>query len=112
LGNKLDSFPPNSRQLQGDWERLYTSADDGLSFNRICHHILGYGGPTVILIRDVKGHVSGFYTNEAWKESNSFYGSSDCFLFKCVEEGRGWLCACMDLLMGWWAAGHSRWSLV
>jgi hypothetical protein len=30
--------------LQGAWTRLYTSEENGLSFNRICHHILGYRG--------------------------------------------------------------------
>lgn len=29
--------------LQGPWKRLYTSNVDGLSFNRVVHHILGYG---------------------------------------------------------------------
>lgn len=28
--------------LQGRWKKLYTTQADGLSFNRIAHHILGY----------------------------------------------------------------------
>lgn len=28
--------------LQGRWKKLYTTQTDGLSFNRIAHHILGY----------------------------------------------------------------------
>ena len=28
--------------LQGAWRRLYSSSSDGLSFNRIAHHIIGY----------------------------------------------------------------------
>lgn len=28
--------------LQGYWQRLYSTSTDGLSFNRIVHHILGY----------------------------------------------------------------------
>lgn len=28
--------------LQGKWQRLYTTMSDGLSFNRLMHHILGY----------------------------------------------------------------------
>lgn len=27
---------------QGKWKRLYTTATDGLSFNRLVHHVLGY----------------------------------------------------------------------
>lgn len=58
-----------------------------MSFNRVCHHILGYRGPTAIVVRDTQGFVFGFYTAEAWKESNGFYGSSECFLFRCVRVG-------------------------
>ena len=68
--------------LGGEWTRLYTSEENGLSFNRVCHHILGYRGPTVLLIRDFDGAVFGFFTSEAWKEANAFYGSSECFLFR------------------------------
>jgi len=32
----------NNRNLQGSWLRLYCSDMDGMSFNRIEHHILGY----------------------------------------------------------------------
>lgn len=28
--------------LQGSWRRLYSSSNDGLSFNRIAHHVIGY----------------------------------------------------------------------
>jgi hypothetical protein len=31
------------KSLQGRWKKLYTTQEDGLSFNRIAHHILGYG---------------------------------------------------------------------
>ena len=32
-----------SSHLQGTWKKLYSTESDGLSFNRIAHHILGYG---------------------------------------------------------------------
>jgi hypothetical protein len=32
--------------LQGRWKKLYTTQADGLSFNRIAHHILGYSVST------------------------------------------------------------------
>jgi hypothetical protein len=35
----LAFFSPN---MEGEWTRLYTTIEDGLSFNRIVHHILGY----------------------------------------------------------------------
>ena len=55
------------------------------------HSIMGYGGPTIIIIRskDIsdKGQcgssVFGAFTFTPWnKESADFYGNSDCFLFR------------------------------
>jgi hypothetical protein len=44
--------------------------------------LLGYGGPTVMMIEAVGGGMFGAYTSSAWKESKDFYGNSDCFLFQ------------------------------
>ncbi len=75
----------------GRWHRLFSSEANGLSCNRLMHTILGYGGPTIILIRSKdasdKGKccsgVFGAYTCTPWsQESSGFYGNSDCFLFR------------------------------
>lgn len=75
----------------GSWHRLFSSEANGLSSNRLMHSILGYGGPTIILIRSKdtsdKGNcgcgIFGAYTHTAWKtESPQFYGNSDAFLFR------------------------------
>mmetsp|Transcript_8466 Transcript_8466/g.12630 ORF Transcript_8466/g.12630 Transcript_8466/m.12630 type:complete len:447 (-) Transcript_8466:195-1535(-) len=69
------------KSLQGGWKKLYTTQQDGLSFNRIAHHILGYSGPSLILIKcsgsDV---VIGAYNEDRWRDSNRFYGNSASFL--------------------------------
>ena len=68
----------------GRWHRLFSSEANGLSCNRLMHSILGFGGPTLILIRAKYGlGTFGAYTHTAWShESGSFYGKSDCFLFR------------------------------
>lgn len=71
-----------SPALSGPWFRLYTSSADGLSFNRLLKAILGYGGPTLFVIRSTTGAVFGAYTSSAWKESKDFYGNTDCFLYQ------------------------------
>jgi hypothetical protein len=61
------------------------------------HSILGYGGPTLILIRSKgDGGTFGAYTFTPWnQESGTFYGNSDCFLFRlgpdpfCVYRPKG-----------------------
>jgi len=85
-------FASLSKSLGGTWHRLYTSASDGMSFNRLQNALLGYGGPTLILIQAVtttskkKKSIFGAYTSSAWKESKEFYGTSDCFLFQLLPE--------------------------
>jgi len=70
------------------WHRLYTSSDDGLSFNRLQNALLGYGGPTLIVIRSTDGCVFGAFTASKWKESKDYFGNSDCFLYQLTPQTR------------------------
>lgn len=64
------------------WHHLYSSETTGHSFNRLEHSILGYGGPTVLLVK-TKGQVTlGAFASQPWKESKHFHGTVDCFLFQ------------------------------
>lgn len=80
--SECDIFPLAlySETLQGDWKLLYSTAADGLSFNRIMYNILGYHGPTCILIRcqnnpdSDAATVMGAFVTKPWKECNRFYG--------------------------------------
>lgn len=78
----LFSFACMSPSLGGWWHRLYTSESDGLSFNRLQLSLLGYAGPTLIIIRATNGGIFGAFTSSSWKESGQFYGSSNCFLYQ------------------------------
>uniref|UniRef100_A0A7R9WWF2 Oxidation resistance protein 1 n=2 Tax=Craspedostauros australis TaxID=1486917 RepID=A0A7R9WWF2_9STRA len=79
----LFSFGCMSVSLGGEFYRLYTSAADGLSFNRLQNSLLGYGGPTLIIIQS-GDCIFGAFTASPWKESKDFYGNSDCFLYQAV----------------------------
>ena len=68
------------------FHRLYTSLSDGLSFNRLQNCLLGYGGPTLLILRSAKGDLFGAFTASSWKESKDFYGNSDCFLFQLLPR--------------------------
>lgn len=71
-----------SSSLSGTYYRLYTSASDGLSFNRLMNALLGYSGPTLLIVQATNGGVFGAFTASPWKESKDFYGNSDVFLFQ------------------------------
>jgi hypothetical protein len=80
----LFSFAALSTSLGGSWRRLYTSSSDGLSFNRLQNALLGYGGPTLLIIRSISDGIFGAFTASPWKESKDFYGNSDCFLYQLI----------------------------
>jgi len=71
-----------SPALTGRYHRLFTSAADGLSFNRLQNAVLGYGGPTLLLVRSTSGGIFGAFTATTWKESKDFFGNTDCFLYQ------------------------------
>lgn len=65
---------------------MYTSLEDGLSFNRLQNALLGYSGPTLLILRSGRGDLFGAFTASSWKESKDFYGNSDCFLFQLLPR--------------------------
>ncbi|CAM9821557.1 unnamed protein product [Ascophyllum nodosum] len=73
----------STTKLQGPWLRIFTSEEDGMSFNRIAFKLVGYGGPTLLIMREREtGAVWGGCADSPWKESNSFYGGEGAFLFR------------------------------
>lgn len=80
----------------GRFHRLFSSEADGLSCNRLMNGLIGYGGPTLIIIRskEIKGKhgcgMFGAFTYSPWeRESGEFYGNSDSFLFRLGPEPMG-----------------------
>jgi TLD len=57
-----------------------------LSFNRLQNALLGYGGPTLLILRSAEGALFGAFTGSSWKESKDFYGNTDCFLFRVLPR--------------------------
>jgi hypothetical protein len=46
--------------------------------------LLGYSGPTLLIIQAINGGIFGAFTASSWKESKDFYGNSDCFLYQLL----------------------------
>jgi TLD len=64
------------------WHRIYSSFLDGRSFNRLEWSLLGYSGPTVLLVKTTAQAVLGAFASAPWKNARDFYGNADCFLFE------------------------------
>jgi len=81
---RLFSYGCMSQTCGSQWKQLFTSEVDGLSFNRLCLQIMGYAGPTLMIIRasDHPEGIFGAFSPHTWKESKDFFGNCDCFLYQ------------------------------
>ncbi|CAD8098236.1 unnamed protein product [Paramecium sonneborni] len=73
--------------------QLYNNQNSGTSFNRLAWNILGYGGPTLILIYIDKKQcnipiIFGAYNPNAWTDGLKFQGDSGCYLFSISPSFR------------------------
>lgn len=50
--------------------------------NRLQYSILGYEGPTIVVIETDQDHIIGGFFNTKWKKSHEYYGDSNGFLFQ------------------------------
>ncbi|XP_059192124.1 MTOR-associated protein MEAK7 [Centropristis striata] len=62
------------------WRLVFSTRLHGESFTRMVTG-LSKCGPTLLLIRDTKGHVFGGFASHAWEVKPQFQGDSRCFLF-------------------------------
>ncbi|XP_059917032.1 MTOR-associated protein MEAK7-like isoform X1 [Gadus macrocephalus] len=69
------------------WRLLFTTQLHGESFSRMVAG-LSKRGPTLLLIRDTRGHVFGAFASHAWEVKPQFQGDSRCFLFSVYPRLR------------------------
>lgn len=68
--------------LGGKWRRLYSSNEDAFSFRAFSNALVGYKGPTVLMIKTKEGDTFGYYSDCVWKFSSEWFGEGhDSFLF-------------------------------
>ncbi|XP_061196760.1 MTOR-associated protein MEAK7-like [Saccostrea echinata] len=65
---------------QSHWRFLFSNSVFGDSFSQLLSQIINKG-PTLLVIRDKKGHLFGGMAADSWECRAKFYGSSSCFLF-------------------------------
>lgn len=72
----------HARLAQGEWMRLYSTAEDGYDFENLRNNIVGYQGPTVFIIKTSGKEVFGAFCAATWRETgDSYFGSNKSFLF-------------------------------
>lgn len=72
---------------------LYSPSTAGSSFNRLAYSIMGYGGPTLILLKHVQkndrengnkdtSYILGAFHSSQWKDELKYIGDHTSYLFK------------------------------
>ncbi|KAL7871065.1 hypothetical protein SRHO_G00085620 [Serrasalmus rhombeus] len=65
---------------RAQWRLLFSTNIHGESFTRLVGNCKS-GGPTVLLVKDTKGHIFGGFISHSWEIKPQFQGDSRCFLF-------------------------------
>jgi hypothetical protein len=80
MASVIDVIGLSSTLVQGDLHCLYESAKEGLSFNRLAYQIIGYDGPSILLINH-RGGLLGVYIGTNVQDISRYHGSVETYLF-------------------------------
>lgn len=67
-------FKHKLSMMPSHWTLLYNSMDHGLGANRFLHHVLGYRGPTLILLHTQEDQTYLLASPTEWKETHLYTG--------------------------------------
>ncbi|KAI0496873.1 hypothetical protein KFK09_023197 [Dendrobium nobile] len=68
------------------WKLVYHSAINGLSFSTFMGSISSVEGPTILVMKDIEGHIYGGYASQPWERHSDFYGDMKSFLFQLYPQ--------------------------
>lgn len=67
-------FKDKLSMMPSHWTLLYDSNEHGLGANRFLHHVLGYRGPTLVLIHTKDDQTYCIAAPNEWKETHLYTG--------------------------------------
>ncbi|XP_078114167.1 MTOR-associated protein MEAK7 [Sander vitreus] len=80
--------PQLPERYSAPWRLVFSTRLHGESFTRMAAGLTAVCGPTLLLIKDTKGHVFGGFASHAWEVKPQFQGDSRCFLFSVFPRLR------------------------
>lgn len=72
--------------IPSHWTLLYDSTQHGLGSNRFLHHVTGYKGPTLVLVKGESDHVFCIAADKEWKESHVYSGGDKCCVIQLFPK--------------------------
>lgn len=68
--------------LPSHWTLLYDSNQHGVGSNRFLHHVTGYKGPSLVLIRGNDDKLFCICSPSEWKETHMYTGTEHCCIIQ------------------------------
>lgn len=69
------------------WSLLYDSQQHGVGSNRFLHHVIGYKGPTLIILHSTSSNeVFCIAAPSEWRETHLYTGGDDCHVIQLLPK--------------------------
>ncbi|XP_055843668.1 uncharacterized protein LOC129910350 [Episyrphus balteatus] len=79
-------FKDKLSMLPSHWTLLYDSNEHGLGSNRFLHHLMGYRGPTLILLNTKDGQTYCIGSPNEWKETHLYTGGEGSVVIQLLPK--------------------------
>lgn len=72
--------------IPAHWAMLYDSRIHGVGANRFLHHVIGYKGPTLVMLHSESGEVFCLASPSEWRETHLYTGDKDCHIIQLLPK--------------------------
>ncbi|EDW12245.1 uncharacterized protein LOC6576818 [Drosophila mojavensis] len=79
-------FKDKLSMMPSHWTLLYDSNEHGVGANRFLHHVLGYRGPTLVLLHTNDKQTYCIAAPSEWKETHLFVGSEGSCVIQLLPK--------------------------
>ncbi|KAG2227095.1 hypothetical protein INT45_003825 [Circinella minor] len=84
IADQLRPYLPRRFRVAPQWTLLYSLDQHGTSLATLYRRVCSNKGPCLLTIKDSDDQVFGAFLNETLKQSGSYYGTGECFLWKKI----------------------------
>ena len=81
----LDEEKPE-RLVGCTWELVFSTELHGYLLSTLYRNIKSWTGPTLLVIKDKRGHRFGAYVTESFKPDDKIHGGGECFVFRLKHQ--------------------------
>ena len=81
----LDEEKPE-RLVGCTWELVFSTEVHGYLLSTLYRNLKSWTGPTLLVVKDKRGHKFGAFVTESFKPDDKIHGGGECFVFRLKHE--------------------------